>query len=84
MPDKSYKDNLKTRCYNFSISVIKTLDKIEVKRIHNSIIDQLFVRQHLLVRISSRLNPPALERISLNIMKSPSNPLTRRNTGFVF
>ncbi len=33
--------DLKVRCYNFSVAIIRFVDKLQVRRLHYSIIDQL-------------------------------------------
>lgn len=40
MSEKEYMD-IKRRCYNYSIRIIKLIDQIEIKRIFYSLIDQL-------------------------------------------
>uniref|UniRef100_A0A7V2ZKV1 Four helix bundle protein n=1 Tax=Ignavibacterium album TaxID=591197 RepID=A0A7V2ZKV1_9BACT len=40
MSEKEYID-IKRRCYNYSIRIIKLIDQIEIKRIFYSLIDQL-------------------------------------------
>jgi len=63
--------DIKKRCFNFSLSIIRLIDSVELKRIYYSLFDQLIRSSTSVGANVVEARAPIPIKILLNFMKLP-------------